>query len=307
MAIPRLPLVLNNAPTVRRVAGNVPPTPTRFSLQATAPPSISSAARTIPSPPNLSVPIASTLVPPTPHALHHPGYTGDKSAFLAPFEVFYDALNDSKQLKTWLSDQLQRSNALMMSLRQQQEKMEEIVEDLVEKRTRVMREEITMLRRRMESLEEALLAVRAGSSQDPAGHGFPQGAKSYQNGALTPAEPPLSYRFPEQRKPDTTPGREQEHQPSSSPPVELTRRLSVSATAAPQALFTLGGHSRVPSGSQGSAKGAPTVRPPGIAERSSTARPTESRPAPRLYYPGSYGNGHPLPVEGQASSRVGDK
>ncbi|KAI9568607.1 hypothetical protein HD554DRAFT_2021982 [Boletus coccyginus] len=311
MAIPRLPLMLNNAPTVRRVAGNVPPTPTRFSLQATSAPSISSTARTIQSPPSLSVPIASTLVPPTPHALHHPGYTGDKSAFLAPFEVFYDALNDSKQLKTWLSDQLQRSNTLMMSLRQQQEKMDEIVEDLVEKRTRVMREEITMLRRRMESLEEAVRAGAPPSAQDPTGHGYPQGAKSYQNVAPTPAEPPLPSRFPEQRKPDTTPGREQEHQPSSSPPVEVTRRLSVSATAArpepPQVLFALGGHSRGPSGSQGSAKGAPLVRAPGIAERSSTSRPTDSRPAPRLFYPGSYGNGNPLPVEGQASARVGDK
>lgn len=307
MAIPRLPLVLNNAPTTRRVAGNVPPTPTRFSLQGTvAPPT----ARTIHSSPNLSVPIANTLVPPTPHALHHPGYTGDKSAFLAPFEVFYEALNDSKQLKTWLSDQLQKSNALMMSLKQQQEKMDEIVEDLVEKRTRVMREEITVLRQRMESLEEAVLAVRAEPStrQDHAGYGYPQAAKLHQNGAE-------SYRFPE-RKPDaiirvTSPGREQEHQPSSSPPVEIVRRVSVSVTAArpepPQALhgcFTLGSHSRHPSGS---AKVTPPIRPQGISERSAAARPTDSRPAPRMYYPGSYTNSNPPLVEGQTSSRVGDK
>lgn len=312
MAIPRLPLVLNNTHSTRRIAGNVPPTPTRFSLQGTTAPSISSTARAIQSPPNPSVPIANTLVPPTPHALQHPGYAGDKSAFLAPFEVFYDALNDSKQLKGWLSDQMQKSNALMMSLKQQQEKMDEMVEDLVEKRTRIMREEITMLRQRMESLEEALLAVRAEGpvrGQDGAGYGYPQGAKFHQNGIPCP-ETPSSYRFPapEQRRPDTiirvtSPGREQEHQPSLSPPIEVTRRPSVSATTArpepAQALhgpFTLGGHSRRASASQ--------VRP---ERRTLAVRQTDSRTAARVHYPGSYGNSNPPLVEGQASSRGGDK
>ncbi|KAH0831917.1 hypothetical protein J3R83DRAFT_12800 [Lanmaoa asiatica] len=312
MAIPRLPLVLNNAQTTRRVAGNVPPTPTRFSLQGTA------CAFD-----QLHRAGASTLVPPTPHALHHPGYTGDKSAFLAPFEVFYDALNDSKQLKSWLSDQLQKSNVLMTSLKQQQEKMDEIVEDLVEKRTRVMREEITMLRQRMESLEEALLAVRAEASargQDAAGYAYPPGAKFHQNGVAPCPEPPSSYRFPapEQRRPDTiikvtSPGREQEHQPSLSPPVEVTRRLSVAATTArpepPQAMhssFALGSHNRGASGSQGSAKVTPPVRPQTIPERTPSVRQTDSRPAARLYYPGTYGNSNPPLVE-QMSSRGGDK
>jgi hypothetical protein len=319
MAIPRLPLALNNAQTTRRVPGNVPPTPTRFSVQGNATSSISSTARTIPSPPNLSVPIANTLVPPTPHALQHPGYSGDKSAFLAPFEVFYNALNDSKQLKSWLSDQLQRSNALMVSLKQQQEKMDETVEDLVEKRTRAMREEITMLRQRMESLEEAVLAVRTESStreQDP-GYGYTQSSKSQQNGAPPIVEPPSPYRFPtsEQRRPDaiirvTSPGREQEHQSSLSPPMEVARRLSVSATTgrpeAPQAMhssFSLGGHRRRPSGSQGSAKGTPSMRP--LGERSSTTRPTDSRSGSRPYYPGTYGNGNPLLIEGP--TRDGNK
>ncbi|KAF8550828.1 hypothetical protein OG21DRAFT_366707 [Imleria badia] len=310
MAIPRLPLALNNAPTTRRVAGNVPPTPTRFSLQATAAPSISTTVRTIPSPPNLSVPIANTLVPPTPHSLHHPGYTGDKSAFLAPFEVFYDALNDSKQLKSWLSDQLQKSNALMVSLKQQQDKMDEIVEDLVEKRTRIMREEFTMLRQRMESLEEALLAVRAESSTDPPGYGYSQGTKGHQNGVGTDTPSSYSFPAPEQRRPDpiiriSSPGREREHQLSLSPPVEVARRLSVSATTSrpEHSPFSLGGHRRRPSGSQGSAKCTPPVRP--VAERST--RPTESRTAPRLYYPGTYGNGNSLVVEGQTMSRDGNK
>lgn len=318
MAIPRLPLVLNNAQSTRRVASNVPPTPTRFSLQATAAPLISSTARGIPSPPNLSVPIANTLVPPTPHALHHPGYTGDKSAFLAPFEVFYDALNDSKQLKSWLSDQLQKSNALMMSLKQQQEKMDEIVEDFVEKRTRVMGEEITMLRQRMESLEEALLAVRAeASARGQDGYGYPQSTKFHQNGIPPCPEASSSYRFPapEQRRPDTiikvtSPGREQEHQPSLSPPIEVTRRLSVCGTPAPQALhgsFALGGHNRRASGSQGSAKGTPPVRPQAIPERTTTGRQTDSRAASRPYYAGSYVNSNPPLVEGQVSSTRGSE
>ncbi|KAF8133629.1 hypothetical protein EV363DRAFT_1324225 [Boletus edulis] len=312
MAIPRLPLALNNTQSTRRIAGNVPPTPTRFSLQGTAAPLISSAARTMQSPPNISVPIANTLVPPTPHALHHPGYSGDKSAFLAPFEVFYDALNDSKQLKGRLSEQLQKSNALMISLKQQQEKMDEIVEDLVEKRTRAMREEITMLRQRMESLEEAVLAVRAEPStrgHDPPGYGYPQGSKSLQNGVPCSSDT-SSYRFPalEQRRPDTiirvtSPGREQEHQPSLSPPMEVARRLSVSATSArpeppPPTMhgsFTLGGHCRRASGPLSSAKTTLPVRP------SSTTRPTDSRAVSRQYYPGAYGNGNPQVVEGQGN------
>ncbi|KAG9315925.1 hypothetical protein JVU11DRAFT_3576 [Chiua virens] len=323
MAIPRLPLALNNAQPTRRVAGNVPPTPTRFSLQGTAAPSISSTVRSNHSPPNPSVPIANTLVPPTPAALHHPGYTGDKSAFLAPFERFYDALQDSKQLKSWLSDQLSKSNSLIMSLKQQQEKMDEIMEDLVEKRTRAMREEITMLRQRMESLEEALLAVRAEGStreQDPAGYGYPQGSKFHQNGVPSGSEPTSSYRFPapEQRRPDTiikvtSSEREREHQASLSPPVDTTRRLSVSAATAraeaPQGLhssFGLAGHNRSSSGSQGSAKNAPLVRPQ-VPERTSTARQTDSRTAQRLFFTGPYGNSNPPSGEGATTSRSGDK
>ena len=68
------------------------------------------------SPPTASVPISSALVPPTPASLHHPGYTGEKSAFLAPFEMFYDALSDSKHLKAWLGEQLQKSSTLIASL-----------------------------------------------------------------------------------------------------------------------------------------------------------------------------------------------
>ncbi|KAF9220979.1 hypothetical protein BS17DRAFT_810376 [Gyrodon lividus] len=332
MVIPRLPLVLSSAQSTRRVAGNVPPTPTRFNMQNTPGPSISSTARTAHSPPNASVPIANSLVPPTPSVLHHPGYTGDKSAFLAPFEVFYHALNDSKQLKDWLADQLQKSNALVQSLKQQQEKMDEIVENLVEKRTHVMREEITMLRQRMESLEETLLAVRAEASargQNAGGYGYSQGSKFPQNGIPPGPEPPSTYRFPapEQRRPEvikrvSSPGKAQdkEHKQSPPSPVEAPRRLSVSAIANRSELtkqhssdsvqsqsshspFGLAGsHNRGP----GSAKGTPSLRPQPVPERSSGVRQADLRPAPRLYHPGSYGNSSSAIAEGHSSSRGAD-
>ncbi|KAF7299055.1 hypothetical protein MIND_00853800 [Mycena indigotica] len=162
MSLPRLPPVMGTAE--RKVAGIVPPTPTRLAMQrhhsSNAIPSIShpntNPTTTTRSPPAASVPISSTLVPPTPTSLQHATYTGDKAAFLAPFEVFYDALNDSKQLKTWLGDQLQKSNALIQNLTQQQEKLNDTVELLVERRIAPMRSEMTGLYRRVEELEEAL-------------------------------------------------------------------------------------------------------------------------------------------------------
>ncbi|KAF8635908.1 hypothetical protein AX15_000086 [Amanita polypyramis BW_CC] len=159
IALPRLPSVLNSSDHVRRVTSNVPPTPTRLSMQQRqqAPiiqgPSHGISGR---SPSNATIPIATTLVPPTPSSLHHPGYTGDKAAFLAPFEMFYDALNDSKELKKWLSEQLQRSNSLIQSLAQQQEKIHDVVETLVERKVAGMQLEISGLQRRVEELEDAL-------------------------------------------------------------------------------------------------------------------------------------------------------
>lgn len=164
MMIPRLPSVLGGgADFAPRMRGNVPPTPTRLgtlqSSQAMRPiPGISGIAGR--SPPNASIAISSNLVPPTPSSLQHPSYSSDKSAFLAPFEVFYDALNDSKQMKTWLSEQLQRSNVLMQTLTQQQEKMQETVEALVEKRTAPMKAEIASLHKKVEELEDALRGGR---------------------------------------------------------------------------------------------------------------------------------------------------
>ena len=105
MALPSLPPVLGAGQSMRRVApGNVPPTPTRLSMRgsiAAAPAPASSLLG-----PSASVPIATTLEPPTPAALHHPGYAADKASFLAPSEVFYDALRDAKELKAYLAEQL---------------------------------------------------------------------------------------------------------------------------------------------------------------------------------------------------------
>jgi hypothetical protein len=186
MALPRLPPAMGATDNVRKVASNVPPTPTRlarFRPAAAATPMISNPRR---SPPAPSVPIATTLVPPTPASLQHPGYSGDKNAFLAPFELFYDALNDSKQLKSWLGEQLQRSNALVQNLTLQQEKLNETIEAAVEKRVNTMRAEMMTLRRRVEDLEETLRNTTPDHRQGIDKSGGPGSAKGKQpirNGA----------------------------------------------------------------------------------------------------------------------------
>ncbi|KAG5648298.1 hypothetical protein DXG03_004870 [Asterophora parasitica] len=207
MALPRLPSVMGGGDNIRRVATNVPPTPTRLSMQRPAPgpiaASLSHGAQSVTgisgrSPPAASVPIASTLVPPTP-GFHHPGYAGDKAAFLAPFEVFYDALNDSKQLKTWLGEQLQRSNAMMQALTQQQEKLNEIVESLVEKRVAGVRSEVVGLHRRVEELEDALRAATSGRRQSTAGFApssLKHSSTPLRNGITSGPMAPESYTFP---------------------------------------------------------------------------------------------------------------
>lgn len=228
MALPRLPSVMGGGDNVRRVASNVPPTPTRLSMQRNAPSAAVPQLPGIPgrSPPRASVPIASTLVPPTP-AFHHPGYSGDKSAFLAPFEVFYDALNDSKQLKTWLGDQLQRSNALIQTLTQQQEKINEVVESLVEKKTAGMRSEVAGLQRRVEELEDALRVATSARrhSTDVAGGTKHKARTPLRNGITTGPMASETYTFPPvpsmeplRRRP-SSPGWGQDREPRENQPV----------------------------------------------------------------------------------------
>ena len=246
MTLPRLPVM--GGDNIRRVASNVPPTPTRLSMQHNAPSSMSSqpisniANR---SPPAASVPISSTLVPPTPSTLQHAGYSGDKSAFLAPFDMFYDALNDSKQLKNWLGEQLQRSNALMQTLTQQQERIHDIVEGLVEKRVAPMRSEVGELHRRVEQLEDALRTVTSGrrlstdipgirsKGKPPLGNGIPSAPESY-------TFPPTSSSESSRLRPlPSSPGWEHDREPRDtqksaesergSPASFESTRISVSA------------------------------------------------------------------------------
>ncbi|KAJ7044023.1 hypothetical protein C8F04DRAFT_1071338 [Mycena alexandri] len=217
MTLPRLPSVMGGGDNVRRVPGLVPPTPTRLSMQrnnssATALPTLSgpsgsTAGTTARSPPAASVPIASTLVPvpPTPMSLHHPSYSSDKSAFLAPFEVFYDALNDSKQMKNWLAEQLQRSNALLQSLSTQQERLAETVEGMVERRMSGVRAEVAGLYRRVDELEEALRVAtgqRRGSVDS--GSGKAKGKQPLRNGNGSTIE---AYTFPPRPQPQGEPPR----------------------------------------------------------------------------------------------------
>ncbi|KAJ7600985.1 hypothetical protein C8J56DRAFT_911785 [Mycena floridula] len=202
MKLPRLPSIMapGGEPTRRIIGGTVPPTPTRLASMRNS----NQISQPIPgianrSPPTASVAISSMLVPPTPNSLQHPGYSGDKSAFLAPFEVFYDALNDSKQLKNWLGEQLQRSNALMQSLTQQQEKLHEIVDGLVEKKVSGMRHEMLGLHRRIEELEDALRSTSAVNGRRlsaDAGPGKVKGKQPLRNGIASSQMAQDSYTFP---------------------------------------------------------------------------------------------------------------
>lgn len=257
MALPRLPSIIGQTDlNVRRVATNVPPTPTRLSMQHNNVPSITAPVPNR-SPPAPSVPIASTLlpgtvavpVPPTPTSLHRPGYAGDKAAFLAPFDMFYDALNDSKQLKSWLSEQLAKSHALMASLNQQQERMNETVEAVVERRVAGVRAEMGALRRRVEELEEV---VRQGARRNS----IDSHPKHSMNGG--PA-PPESYAFPPHHH-------HSHHEPPSLPPLASSSRLRVDRPELSRRLSSPGwGHNTRDSYREGSENegGSPVPPPPG--------------------------------------------
>ncbi|KAF4617843.1 hypothetical protein D9613_006083 [Agrocybe pediades] len=222
MALPRLPNISGDNP--RRVATNVPPTPTRLStslaiqqqergsfVQQIHNSSINAGVNHTPSnrsPPAPSVPIShAAMVPPTPTSLHRPGYQGDKAAFLAPFDMFYDALNDSKQLKVWLGDQLHKSQALVQSLTLQQEKMGETIDALVEKKLSGMKAEMAGLRRRVEDLEETLHRSQQQQRRGSFDHHQQQKqhyqqqqqhhqSQQQQNGVMGPSHPDAMYTFP---------------------------------------------------------------------------------------------------------------
>ena len=255
MALPRLPSVIGQADlNVRRVASNVPPTPTRLSMAqamgsssngGTPPtpinvPSIAATTTTTTnrSPPAPSVPIASSLhapsssqnhlsvpsissiphtptfptIPPTPTTLLRPSYTSqDKAAFLAPFDMFYDALNDSRQLKKWLGEQLGRSQGLIRSVEALKgdierdrerwasgsgittmgtttggsvtavgsKEQETMIEAILERKMGAVKAEVGALRRRVEELEEVVRGYEGGSaSASGSGPGMSAAASS---------------------------------------------------------------------------------------------------------------------------------
>ncbi|KAI0923242.1 hypothetical protein AcV5_007437 [Taiwanofungus camphoratus] len=242
MTLPSLPQL--GGPLPRQTSGRVPPTPTRLSMPrnvagSSAHQQANFGGTSGRSPQNASIPIATTLVPPTPAALHHPGYSGEKSAFLAPFEMFYDALSDSKQLKNWLGEQLQKSHALTISLQRQQEQLDEIVNVAVEKRVATMREEVYSLHRRVEELEQALRRT-SGTSQTYSPGVANTKSKVKANGVpvvpdtytFPPVEPNLRRPEPIRRIPSPSelesrsfPG----SQTASPVSFDVGRRLSVSA------------------------------------------------------------------------------
>lgn len=159
MALPSIPRAM--AHHIPRISvGRVPPTPTRLSMARTpglAPSTagLPGASSTLPRSPIASVPIASAStsarVPPTPAFASRAhvsatAYAQEKSAFLAPFETFFDALADAAQLKTWLAEQLARA-----------QRLEEMVDRAVERRVGgAVRDEVGTLRRRVDELEGAL-------------------------------------------------------------------------------------------------------------------------------------------------------
>ena len=243
MALPSLPPVMAGQTVPRITSSAVPPTPTTLGGPRTAIPNLGPTNPANRPSPNLQVPISSNLIPRTPSSLKF--NSSEKNAFLAPFEKIYDSLADSKQLKDWLSQQLQKSNMLANAL-QKSEKLEEMVESMVEKRMAPMREEMYGLRRRVEELEHALrISSTQGSGPAPPSR---SGSTGYAKGKDRRPEPMVtetteSYTFPPQPapsevrlsgKPDLvtrriSPSNSPNSQTGSPIPFHEGRRLSVSS------------------------------------------------------------------------------
>jgi hypothetical protein len=101
---------------------------------------------TLTAPPPASVPISTILVPQTPAVFSRVDSASQRSAFLAPFEVLYDALRDAKESKVWMTEQFAKVQAL-------QSGFEAAVDAAVERRMGPLREEVARLQRRVEELE----------------------------------------------------------------------------------------------------------------------------------------------------------
>jgi len=241
MALPSLPPAMAGQNVPRMTSSVVPPTPTRLGGPRTAIPNLGPTNPANRHSPNHQVPISSSLIPQTPSSLKF--NSSEKDAFLAPFEKFYDSLADSKQLKDWLSQQLQKSNMLVNAL-QKSEKLEEVVEAMVEKRMALMREEMYGLRRRVEELEHALrISSSQGSGPAPPSQ---TGSTGYSKGKGRGSEPMVAettepYTFPP-APPDVrlsaksdlvtrkiSPSNSPNSQTGSPVPFHESRRLSVSS------------------------------------------------------------------------------
>lgn len=196
MALPSLPPAMAGQTVPRVTSSIVPPTPTTLGGPRTAIPNLGAANSTNRRSPNHQVPISSNLIPQTPSSLKF--NSSEKNAFLAPFEKFYDSIADSKQLKDWLNQQLQKSNTLVNAL-QKSEKLEEMVETMVEKKIAPMREEMYGLRRRVEELEHALrISSTQGTGPAPSSQSGPTGYTKGKGRGPEPmaAETTESYTFP---------------------------------------------------------------------------------------------------------------
>lgn len=217
MALPSLPNVQQPLGG-RRIPGNVPPTPTRLALRSNL--AAPSSTSTLAAPPPASVPISAMLVPQTPAVLNRADSTSQRGAFLAPFEAFYDALKDAKELKTWLREQLAKSQALQTGF-------EAAVDAAVERRVGGLREEVGRLQRRVEELDGTRCTEGAGPAL--------WRRKSVANGELTAFtdSPQLreTYTFPSNpRAEEIAPGDESDVRETGSPaPTFDVRRQSISA------------------------------------------------------------------------------
>jgi len=160
------------------------------------------------------------LVPQTPAVLNRADSTSQRGAFLAPFEAFYDALKDAKELKTWLREQLAKSQALQTGF-------EAAVDAAVERRVGGLREEVGRLQRRVEELDGTRCTEGAGPAL--------WRRKSVANGELTAFtdSPQLreTYTFPSNpRAEEIAPGDESDVRETGSPaPTFDVRRQSISA------------------------------------------------------------------------------
>ena len=219
MALPSLPNVQPLGG--RRIPGNVPPTPTRLTLRSNL--AASSSTSSLAAPPHPSVPISTMLVPQTPAVLNRADSASQRGAFLAPFEAFYDALKDAKELKTWLAEQLAKSQALQTGF-------EAAVDAAVERRVGGLREEVARLQRRVEELEGTRSTEFAGPAL--------WRRKSVANGELAAyaasADGPQlreTYTFPcNPRAEEIAPGDDSDMRETDSPaPTFDVRRQSISA------------------------------------------------------------------------------